>query len=269
MIAVQSNKGEIDTFFINKDATGVTINGAYLDVDGNEPNRLRIREDMEGAEKWFVVANEFESLQIGDLSAQMMLQGRSGMSTCRCIKCNLSKSQWITRVTSRLLTHAYLDSGLNALIGLTDLPYWDMCPTNSIVLPLHCELGTVKYQLWDHLMAYLLYINCRTEKEDGLRLSIETMSKDIITKITDLGIAGTMHAVWWEEKRLLLSQYRKKRGQVAQKLKTALSSCQRNTAKQIRTYGAKLKEWTDLVKQIHPASESLYRQLKNSELGFL
>ena len=126
------------------------------------------------------------------------------------------------------MTRADLESGLDALIGLTELPYWDMCPTDTIVPPLHCELGTVKYQLWDHLVSYLLLIDCRTEEEDELRTKIDKLNEDVVAKLTDIGLAGANHAVWWDEQKPILSEYRRKRNNVARKLKTALASKQKN-----------------------------------------
>ena len=44
--------------------------------------------------KYKIIINTLHLLQIGNFAAQISLQDCEVMSSCRCIKCNLTKAEW-------------------------------------------------------------------------------------------------------------------------------------------------------------------------------
>ena len=83
------------TIFIPKIYTSFTATEGCIITRSTEttltiplPNRLT------GIVHFKIIIKSFHSLQVGDLVAQMTLQGREGMASCRCIKCNVTKNEW-------------------------------------------------------------------------------------------------------------------------------------------------------------------------------
>ena len=88
----------------------------------------------------------FQVLQIGDLAAQMALQGREGMASCCCIKCDLTQNEWKLGQT-----HTLLNINDTIRIGQKRDMLWEICPSNTVVPILHCQMGTVNDQLYNKL----------------------------------------------------------------------------------------------------------------------
>ena len=63
----------------------------------------KILEGLEGKLMYKIVISSFDVLQIGDLAAQMTLQGHKGMASCRCIKCDLTQNEWKLGYVPKLL----------------------------------------------------------------------------------------------------------------------------------------------------------------------
>ena len=73
-------------------------------------------------------------------------------------------------------------SGADPAIGLTSKPIWNICPSDCVVPVLHCQLGTVNYQIFERLWPYLLSLDCSSDEE------IETRRQwaHLNSKINDL-----------------------------------------------------------------------------------
>ena len=93
--------------FINVKATQISIhNDILIAIGPGLEERHEIPTELTGAIKFRVVFNSYHVLQVGDLAAQMTLQGRPGMAKCRCIKCNLTQSEWKSGLGHTLLKKA-------------------------------------------------------------------------------------------------------------------------------------------------------------------
>ena len=76
----------------------------------------------------------------------MALQGRDGMSSCRCIKCSATQTQLKQNdpnVTNLTLLNITNDAP-NTTIGQMKKPIWAIWPTKTVVPILHFEIGTIK-----------------------------------------------------------------------------------------------------------------------------
>ena len=85
-----------------------------------------------------VLIRSFCVLQVGDLEAQMTLQGRDGMSSCRCIKYNLTMAEWKSVRKGTIIKKDELTLGNNLLLGQKRLMLWGICPSDFIIPLLHC-----------------------------------------------------------------------------------------------------------------------------------
>ena len=175
LVAVKDEFGKVCTYFIDHDAVSMFIVGRELRV--RKPNgslqKINIPIRLSDTLKCFVVAPRFHILMVGDLSAQMCLQGRIGMSSCRCTKCKTTWSQWNQGNNDMIHHPLILDdllTGLNPSIGLTSKPIWNICPQDCVVPVLHCQLGTVNYQIFERLWPYLLSLDCTTDEERETRV---------------------------------------------------------------------------------------------------
>ena len=82
----------------------------------------------------------------------MTLQGREGMASSRCIKCNLTQKEWTNNMRGTLLNVNDLNNTIpNIHIGQKRPMLWSICPTDTVVPLLHCEMGTVNDQLYKKL----------------------------------------------------------------------------------------------------------------------
>ena len=112
-----------------------------------------IPEGLSGIVNYKTIIDSFSVIQVGDLVAQMTLQGRDGMASCRCLKCNLTKQEWQSSITPQLLLMDDVHSPtINSYIGQKKEALWRISPENTVVPILHCQLGTVNDQLFKKLL---------------------------------------------------------------------------------------------------------------------
>ena len=96
MIGIENADGIIKCIFVKKTCTSVLFQGRrVISINSDDTTDYdELPADMSASGlKFFLVVQNFHVIQYGDLCAQMMLQGRNGMSSCRCLKCNLKQSQ--------------------------------------------------------------------------------------------------------------------------------------------------------------------------------
>ena len=126
-----------------------------------------------------VIIKSFHILQVGDLAAQMTLQGREGMASCRCIKCNLTKNEWQSGIDYRLLKNSDLISPIDLNIGKKLPRLWNICPSDTVVPILHCQIGTVNDQLYKKLFRQILTIDSGSEEELEKRINVMEVTDTI------------------------------------------------------------------------------------------
>ena len=245
MIALEDREGHTTLVTIPKDIKDIFIQDKYLCLRGegnSEPIRIPHHRKCPGSDlKWYVAIDNFEFLMIGDLSAQMSVMGRSGMSSSRCIKCNLTKNQWSAdNAVMRLLTRLDFMSEINLEIGQTEKPMWDMGPEDCLSPILHCEIGTVVYQI-EKLLDFLLYIDCRTVEEDIMRDKLIKINQQIDQSLTHISEEKIGQAAWVEEVNATLSDLRKERRSLANKLKTARKSPRADRVERIQKHGSEVR----------------------------
>ena len=171
LIAIMDESTNIvRTMWIHQDACNFHIASTTLVAYGPKSiQSFPIPPELQGKTlRYKVIVSKFRFLQVGDLAAQMTLQGREGMASCRCIKCDLTQKEWKTKKTNgRLLTIEQLTAANHdtARLGQKQNMLWTICPTNTVVPILHCEIGTVNDQLFKKLFRLLLSVECGTQEE--------------------------------------------------------------------------------------------------------
>ena len=228
LVAVKDEFGKISTYFIDHDAVSMWVKNQKLNVRkiNGSVQKINISSDLTGILKCFVIAPRFHILMVGDLSAQMCLQGRSGMSSSRCTKCKTTWSQWNRSENDtdhRLLKLDDLMSGTDTDIGLTSLPIWNICPSDCVVPILHCQLGTVNYQIFERIWPYLLSLDCSTEEEVDSRRQWARLN----SRIRDLQEEYSMSSVLTKERIAQIKIDRSRLTEEKKRLKTQLKYASR------------------------------------------
>ena len=96
LIPIMDDSTNIErTMWIDQDACNFHIASTTLVAYG--PTKIKIfpiPPELQGKTlRYKVIIRRFRVLQVGDLAAQMTLQGREGMASCRCIKCDLTQKE--------------------------------------------------------------------------------------------------------------------------------------------------------------------------------
>jgi hypothetical protein len=155
--------------FVDKKSSRYDIAGRNLVVSGRGfTKHYSIDDDLHGTNiRYRVLISSFHVLQVGDLAAQMSLQGREGMASSRCIKCNLTQTEWTRGITGSPITKIDLNHTLhNTYIGQKHLVLWNLCASDTVVPLLHCELGTVNDQLFKKLFRDILSLDVAANNEE-------------------------------------------------------------------------------------------------------
>ena len=244
MVGILNSIGDVHCVLIDKRAVEIEILESQLFVkmpSWGKPSKLPLMIDLPdsfcsaGNLRWFSVIKHFQVLQIGDLCAQLLLQGRKGMSSCRCLKCIFTSRQWKEVVTSgKLLRRCDLKSSQNRTIGQTEHRYWPYNPSECVVPLLHCEIGTAQVQIFDHLIPYLLKLDKipleETTKMNELERKKETKNckEQIHSDAVHEMMARKLLAV--EEKKIVRLELNRARA----RLKTAKSSSLDNREQRIQ-----------------------------------
>ena len=196
LVAVKDNSDKIATFFVPSEAIGFHIEAGCLQyqLPDNRSERHAIPNELGDNLKYFIVAPRLHVLMVGDLSAQMCLQGRSGMSTTRCIKCRSTWSEWnrsLNQMEHIPLHFEDLLTGKDPQIGLSSAPLWNICPQDCMLPVLHCQLGTVNYQIFEKLWPYLLSIDSTTVNEQNKTIALAQKKVELSEKLTELPLLET------------------------------------------------------------------------------
>lgn len=174
-----TNAQTVRTIWIDKSACEFTIqNDTFVATGPNFrqtfPIPINLLVGQHPTIRFKVIIKNIKILQIGDLAAQMALQGREGYASSRCIKCDLTNTQWKSgRIGGNLLTLQMLTTDALAIhLGQKRPMLWRHCPLNSVTPILHCQLGTVNDQLFKMLFRQLLAIECTSvgELEGNLKV---------------------------------------------------------------------------------------------------
>ena len=94
-LALTNDNGHIRCMFVDKKSTNYYIIDCVLVASGPDfEKHYPIHNDILGTNiRYRLIFNSFHAIQVGDLAAQMTLQGREGMASLQCIKCNLTQKE--------------------------------------------------------------------------------------------------------------------------------------------------------------------------------
>ena len=181
VIALTDGSGKVRCIYVDVKYTSYSVTGNVFVASGNGmEKRYDIPCFLGGTMVYRVLINSFHILQIGDLSAQMILQGRGGMASCRCIKCDLKQSEWKLGLNHSLINKDDLNQSLpNSSIGQKRPLLWDICPKDTVIPILHCQLGTVNDQLFKKLFRQILCLDVGSEEELRKRTSVLVMRDEL------------------------------------------------------------------------------------------
>ena len=164
----------------------------------------------------------------------------------------------------QLLTISNLNmSSLEAeQIGQKQKMLWNICPTNTVVPILHCEIGTANDQLFKKLFRQLLSIECGTQEELDKELRILELNeivdemktrKQVLESHLDLQL--TVHN---SRRKALVAR----RGVSTRKLKTAQQSSLPNSILRINDHTADLHRINHMINTIDTAKSSISLNIK-------
>ena len=217
LIALTDNSNQVRCIYVSVKCTYYSVQGNIFVASGQGvEERYHIPDSLVGTIKYRVLINSFYILQVGDLLAQMSLQGREGMASCRCIKCNLTKNEWQSGYTHTLISKKDLNHTVpNVNIGQRRPMLWDICPMDTVIPILHCELGTVNDQLYKKLFRQILCLDVGTDEELKKRL-LELDLKDALSQLeetkSNLDTDLVMTKYHLAERRLHLTRKKKNVG---------------------------------------------------------
>ena len=181
MVAFTDATNQIRCIFIQKEMNHYTFkDGNFVCKKGRLTHTYPIPKDLKDVVCYRIITSSSHVLQIGDLAAQMALQGREGMASSRCIKCNLTQSEWKAGLGSSLIDIGDINTiSPNFHIGQKLPALWNICPTDTVVPILHCEIGTVNDQLFKKLFRSILSIETGNEEETKNRIELNKKQDSI------------------------------------------------------------------------------------------
>ena len=265
LIALTDGLGTVRCIFVHVEYTSFAIVDNMFIASGNGVEKTyEIPSFTDGTIHYCVLVNSFHILQIGDLLAQMTLQGREGMASCRCIKCNLKQSEWKLGINHSLINKEDLTQTLpNISIGQKHPILWDISPIDTVVPILHCQLGTVNDQLFKKLFRQMLCLDVGSEEELIKRTSLLDMRDELIQlEETKLNLATDLIMIkhHWVEKRADLTR---KKTNITNRLKNAKRGLSRVTNNElISSLNARLLTITD---EIRSKDKDIVSQKKDIE----
>ena len=213
LIAIYDEKNSVRCIFVENTNTSFEIhNNELVGMHASGFTNYHIPRGLRGLLNFKVIVSSFFVLQLGNLAAQMTLQGREGMALCRCIKCNLTQSEWkLGQVHSLLKLKDLTNSLPDATIGQKCTMLWKICPSNTAVPILHCEIGTVNDQLYKKLFRQLLKIQSGSTIELDKRIAIMDMKEELTyLKESIIHLDTDLHIYEQSSKEAKLELMRKK-----------------------------------------------------------
>ena len=208
LIAVTTEIGKICCALIPKSATIVSVQKSDFECDDKDPiiivtyvdseARLGMLEiDLPGENpRYWVVVKNFETCAIADLLFAFLGQGREYHSSCKCLLCTLTATEWKFNpaATGELLCDKDLCAD-NSAIGCSCEATWDFSPWKWIMPPMHMGMGLNNVVYFAMVYEMLTLLDATIEEEVNLRvklkdlhskrasLSDEIESHEFITKI--------------------------------------------------------------------------------------
>lgn len=193
LIAVRNQNNEVRCFLVPKDATIMTVEKRKECVEQGRISKLICRYtiasefhcaetdvfdfDTDHLEFWTAIYN-FDSCGIADLLFVLAAQGREGMSTARCMRCNLKKSQWSDKdqeIEARNITFADLTPHNFETLGCKSLPIWNFCPLKWLQPLMHENMGMVN-KVYFRMVSFLLTkLDSLSVEESDNRLELENL----------------------------------------------------------------------------------------------
>ena len=266
LVGIQNSSGKVHCILIDKRATGLEIRGNRVFVSlprhgrvCKHSNILYLPDDIMvggGNLKWFSIISHFQVLQVGDLCAQLLLQGRKGMSAHRCLKCHFTSREWkLQQCAGPKISRRDQRFSKNTAIGQSEHRYWPYNPSECIVPLLHCMLGTAKVQVFDNLVQYLLRLDAippeeKTKMDELWELKRKlTREEGILTDKIEL--LGLRKIVATAEKKVVYHELNKAKG----RLRTARKSRLVGSDERVKIHEATVAELSDDILRI---SEDTY-----------
>ena len=245
LIALAGESSLVRCIFVNIKCVHFTIRDHILTATGpGIQQNYQIPTELVGLIRLKLVFNCFHVLQIGDLAAQMALQGREGMASSRCLKCNLTQTEWKEGYGHTLLNKDDLTHTVpNIHIGQKRPMIWDVCPTNTVVPLLHCELGTVNDQLFKKLFRQILSLEIGSSEELDKRT--------VVLDIKD-GLQQLQESKAYMDTDLLMFNYQvsEKRDDLVKKknnIKGRIRTAKKNVARTGTTHVTTLEASLDII----------------------
>ena len=275
MIAVENARGNVHCLFVDKRAKSIELKQGKVFVSmpthgrkSTLPPIVELPSEFltQGKLKWYCVISHFQVLQIGDLCAQLTLQGRKGMSGHCCMKCIFNSRQWkaLGRAGKNLKRRDLRLREDNA-VGQTEHRYWPYSPSECIVPLLHCEIGTAKVQIFDHLIPFLLRLDRIPKEEQDKMKVMEQLQDELKTKEDSLHKAADELMLKKQssmmEKKIISHELSKAKGRLRTAEKSKLDnssqriSTHQNTIKELRNDLARIEEDLDEVKEVVDKAE--------------
>ena len=196
LIAVTTDIGKVRCALIPKSASIVSVQKSEFECNDKDPivtvtyvdseSRLGMLEiDLTGENPrhWVVVKN-FETCAIADLLFAFLGQGREYHSSCKCLLCTLTATEWKFNpaATGDLLCDEDLCAD-NAAIGCSCEATWDFSPWKWIMPPMHMGMGLNNVVYFAMVYEMLTLLDATTEEEVNLRVKL----KDLHGKRASLG----------------------------------------------------------------------------------
>ena len=224
---IDKDQKYIKTYFIPSTSRDVrTHDGKLFYYVNNEEHQITLLDKFGINLALRIIIPSFCCLAVGDLAAQVALQGRDSCSPHRCYKCCLKASEWKRGEEGYLLTLQHLiDAANNAdmnTISQKEMPIWLLCPQRGVFPILHVSMGTVNNQL-RKLIDYALYLDCGTNEESDLRLQIEQLKQRIVN--SELNVSqiqeyyDSQMFITTEEKKELQKKLLSEKGKLRRRLK--------------------------------------------------
>ena len=263
MIALSDDTSLVRCIFVEKKYVTFRIDNNTLIASGpGIEESYPVPPDLNGPIKHRIIFNSFHVLQVGDLLAQMTLQGREGMASCRCIKCNLTQKEWKSGLGYTLLNITDLKhTNPNTHIGQRRPMLWEICPTNTVVPILHCELGTVNDQLFKKLFRQILSLEVGSSDELEKR-SIMLDHKESLELLKDtkehMELDLLMITYQITQKRVDLVKKRiSLKGRIKNYKRKRNNTCSIHLSSMESLYGSIVNEIQELDQQLLSAKENI------------
>ena len=136
-----------------------------------------VLHDFEGRnfQHWIAVQH-FDTIALGDLLFALTVQGREGHASCKCMKCDLTQSEWKKGIPGIPLELGDLRED-NVEIGCKTDPTWEFSPLNEWIIPLlHLGMGLANVVYWNMTMFLLNEVDSCSPEEVEIRIKANELT---------------------------------------------------------------------------------------------